>query len=229
MRGGSQGVKNKNYRLINGKPLMYFTIKQALKAKIFDHIMVSTDSKKILKCANSYGADGWFIRPKKLSSNSSSKVPVIQHALREAEKFYDKKFNFIVDLDVTSPLRKVEDIINAYKVFIKKKADILITGCKSRRNPYFNLIEIINNKVQIVKKTKKDIYRRQDAPKTYDMNASIYIWKRKNLTNARGSVLSRKTKGKVVLYEMPDNRSIDIDNELDFRLVEFLLKKEKKW
>ena len=65
MRKGSQGVKNKNYRLINGKPLMYFTIKQAIKAKIFDHIVVSTDSKKMLKIAKSYGADGWFLRPKK--------------------------------------------------------------------------------------------------------------------------------------------------------------------
>ena len=67
MRGGSQGVKNKNFKLINGKPLMYYTIKQAIKSKIFDHIVVSTDSKKILKIAKSYGADGWFLRPKKLA------------------------------------------------------------------------------------------------------------------------------------------------------------------
>ena len=221
MRGGSQGVKNKNYRLINGKPLMYFTIKQAIKAKIFDHIVVSTDSQKILKIAKSYGADGWFLRPKKLSLNTSPKIPVIRHALFQAEKFYNKKFEKIVDLDATSPLRKIEDILNAYNFFIKQKGNILLTGCKSKKNPYFNIIEIINNKVQVVKKLKKNIYRRQDAPKTYDCNASIYIYKRKSLINFK-SLYTNKT----VFYEMPESRSIDIDSELDFKLVEFLLKKK---
>ena len=224
MRGGSQSVKNKNIKLINGRPLMYYTIKQAIKSRIFDHIVVSTDSKKILKIAKSYGADGWFLRPKKLSLNSSQKVPVIRHAFLQAEKFYNKKFETIIDLDVTSPLRKIEDILNAYNFFIKQKGNILLTGCKSKKNPYFNMIEIVNNKAQIAKKLKKNIYRRQDAPKTYDFNASIYIWKRKSLINFK-SFYTNKT----VFYEMPESRSIDIDSELDFRLVEFLLKKEKKW
>ena len=80
MRAGSRGVKNKNYKLINGKPLMYYTIKQAIKSKIFDHIVVSTDSKKILSMAKSYGAEGWFLRPKKFATNKSSKVPATRHA-----------------------------------------------------------------------------------------------------------------------------------------------------
>ena len=83
------------------------------------------------------------------------------------------------------------------------------------------MIEIKNNKVRIVKKLKKNIYRRQDAPKTYDYNASIYIWKRKSLINFK-SFFTNKT----VFYEMPESRSIDIDSELDFKLVEFLLKKK---
>ena len=154
MRKGSQGLKNKNLKLINGKRLMYYTIKQAIKSKIFDNIVVSTDSKKILKYAKSYGADGWFLRSRKLASSTSSKVAAIKHVFMEAEKFYGKKFKFIVDLDVTSPLRKVEDIINAYKFFIKKGGDILITGSKSRHNPYFSIVEIINGKVQKVKDFK---------------------------------------------------------------------------
>ena len=177
MRAGSRGLKNKNFKLINGKPLMYYTIKQAIKSQIFDNIVVSTDSKKILKIAKSYGADGWFLRPKKLALATSPKVPAIKHALLQAEKFYNKKFETIVELEATSPLRKIEDILNAYNFFIKQKGNILLTGCKSKKNPYFNMIEIKNNKVQIVKKLKKNIYRRQDAPKTYDCNASIYIWK----------------------------------------------------
>ena len=147
MRSGSQGVKNKNIKLINGRSLMYYTIKQAIKSRIFDHIVVSTDSKKILRIAKSYGADGWFLRPKKLSLNSSQKVPVIRHALLQAEKFYNKKFETIIDLDATSPLRKTSDILKAYKFFVKQKANILFSGCKSKKNPYFNMIEIVNNKI----------------------------------------------------------------------------------
>ncbi len=146
MRSGSQGVKNKNLKIINGKPLMYYTIKQAIKSRLFEHIVVSTDSKKILKKAKIFGAEGWFIRPKNLATNKSSKIPVLQHALKQSEKHYKKKFNLIVDLDVTSPLRKVEDIINAYKIFIKKKGDILITGTKSKKSPYFNIVEIEKKK-----------------------------------------------------------------------------------
>lgn len=229
-RGGSQGVKNKNLKIINGKPLIYFTINQAIKSKIFDHIMVSTDSKKILKSAKFYGADGWFIRPKKLSSNLSSKVPAIKHALIEAEKFYKKKFEFIVDLDVTSPLRKVEDIKKAYQFFIKKKGDILISATKSKKNPYFNMVEVIKKKIRKVKNTKKFFFRRQDAPKTFDINASIYIWKRKTLINSKFSIkaLEANSKSKAILYEMPANRSIDIDSEFDFKLVNFLLKNKSK-
>ena len=155
MRSGSQGVRNKNMRIINGKPLMYYTIKQAIKSKLFDNIVVSTDSKKILTKAKLCGAEGWFIRPKRLASNTCSKILAIKHALREAEKFYNKKFKFIVDLDVTSPLRRVEDIVSAYKTFIKNKGDILITGAKSKKNPYFNIVEIINKKVKKVKNSKK--------------------------------------------------------------------------
>ena len=111
---------------------------------------------------------------------------------------------------------------------IKNKGDILITGSKSKKNPYFNIVEIINKKVKKVKNSKKKIFRRQDAPKTFDMNASIYIWNRKTLINSKyaNEVLDRGVKRKTVLYEMPESRSIDIDSELDFNLVEFLLKKK---
>lgn len=226
MRGGSKGLKNKNLKIINGKPLMYYTIKQAIKSKIFDKVVVSTDSKKILKLAKSFGAEGWFLRPKKLSSNTSSKVGAIKHAFIEAEKFYDKKFNYIVDLDVTSPLREIKDIINAYKTFINKKGDVLVSGSKSRHNPYFNIVEIKKGKVKKVKEVKKNVFRRQEAPVTYDLNASIYIWNRKTLLKSSIAAIERDAKWKIIFYEMPGNRSIDIDSKFDFKLVEFLLKKK---
>ena len=226
MRGGSKGLKNKNLKIINGKPLMYYTIKQAIKSRIFDKIVVSTDSKKILKYAKSFGADGWFLRPKKLSSNTSSKISAIKHAFIEAEKFYDKKFNFIVDLDVTSPLRNISDITKAYKVFIKKKGDVLISGSKSRHNPYFNIVEIIKGKVKKAKEIKKNIFRRQESPATYDMNASIYIWKRKTILESFHAAIERGKNWKTIFYEMPQDRSIDIDSKFDFKLVEFLLRQK---
>ena len=139
--------------------------------------------------------------------------------------YINKKFKIIVDLDVTSPLRKVEDIVNAYKAFIKNKADALVTGVKSKKNPYFNVVELVNKKVKKVKNINKKIFRRQDAPKTYDLNASIYIYNRKILIDSKLTIkfLEKGEKSKVILYEMPEDRSIDIDSKLDFELVEFLI------
>jgi len=222
MRSGSKGLKNKNMKLINKKPLMYYTINQAIKSRLFNNIVISTNSKKILKKAKYYGAEGWFLRPKRLSSDHSPKVPAIRHALFEAEKHYKKKFDIIIDLDVSSPLRKINDILNAYKHFIKKKADILITGCRSRKNPYFNMVEINKNRLQRVKMLRKKIYRRQDAPQTYDCNASIYIWKKKALINFKTFY-----KAKTVFYEMPESRSWDIDTKFDYKIVQYLLKQKQ--
>jgi len=229
MRGGSQGIKNKNLRLINGKPLMYYTIKQAIKSKIFDKIVFSTDSKKIFKYAKACGAESWFLRPKRLANNKSSKVAAIRHALIETEKYYGKKFNFIMDLDVTSPLRNVSDIVNAHKTFLKKKADFLISGTNSKYNPYFNVFEIVNKKVKKVKILRKKIIRRQEAPITYNANASIYMWKRENLVQSVIEPYTAFPRWNVIFYIMPENRSIDIDSKFDFELVEFLLKKRKGW
>ena len=222
-RGGSKGVKNKNIKLINKRPLISYTIKQAKKSKLFDKIVVSTDSKNIQKCAQKFGAESWFLRPKKLASDQSQKVPVIQHTLRESEKYFKKKFDIIIDLDVSSPLRNIQDIKKALVFFKKKKGEILMSGCKSRKNPYFNVVEITNGKLKRAKVMKKNIFRRQDAPKTYDCNASIYIWKRKSL-------LDFKTfyKSKTVFFIMPESRSWDIDTEFDFKIVEYLLKKNER-
>jgi len=221
MRIGSKGVKNKNLKNMHGKPLMAHTITQAVKSQLFEHIVVSTDSKEIAKVAKEYGAESWFIRPNDLATDQSAKIPVIQHALLESEKYYNKKFNTIVDLDATSPLRAVDDIKNAYSKFISEDADILISASPSRKNPYFNMVEKLNGKVKKVVTTNKPIFRRQDAPKVYDMNASIYFWKRDSLLNSK-TLFTDKTS----LYIMPEERSIDIDTELDWEFVEFLFQKK---
>ncbi len=218
-RSNSQGVKNKNFKKLNGKPLIYYSIKQAQKSKIFSNIVISTDSNKIAKYSNKMGVKCFFKRPKKLSTNKSPKVPAIQHALLESENYHKKKYDIILDLDVSSPLRRVSDIRNSLNLFNKKKASILLTGCKSRKSPYYNVVEIKNKKVKRVKLSRKKIFRRQDTPKTYDLNASIYIWKRNSLINFK-SFYDKKT----IIYEMPQERSFDIDSITDFKIAEVLMK-----
>lgn len=221
-RSGSKGLKNKNIKKINGKNLICFTIEQAIKSKIFDNIVISTDSEKIQKITKKYQnkIGCWFLRSKSLSTDKAPKIPVIKDALKRSEEYFKKKFDYVIDLDPTSPLRLVKDIKIAFKLFKQKKADLLITGCESRKNPYFNMFEIKNKKAKIVKKHKNtSFFNRQSSPKVYEMNASIYIWKRKSLITARKLFLNN-----TIAYIMPYERSIDIDSELDFQFVKKLIK-----
>ena len=94
-RKGSKGIKNKALKLIKNKPLISYTIKQALRSKIFDEVVVSTDSKKIQKIALNFGAKSWFLRPKKLSKDNSSKLLAIKHAFKESEKFLKKNLIYV--------------------------------------------------------------------------------------------------------------------------------------
>ena len=219
-RGGSKGVKNKNIKILNGKSLIYYTIEQAKKTNLFNQIVVSTDSIKIQKIAKKYKANCWFLRKKTLSTDSAAKIPVIQDALLRSEKYFKIKYDYIIDLDPTSPLRSVNDIVLSFQKFISKKADLLITGCEAKKNPYFNMFEIKNNQIKLVKKNNNNFVSRQLSPKVYEMNASIYIWNRKSLLKSKKLFMKN-----MISYIMPYERSIDIDSELDFKLVELLLKK----
>jgi CMP-N,N'-diacetyllegionaminic acid synthase len=220
-RNGSKRLKKKNFKKIFGKPLIYHTINQAIKSKIFDHIIFSTDSEILRKLAIKYGAESWFLRPKKLASDKAAKIPVIRHAVLEAEKKFKTNFDYIFDLDVTSPLRNVSDIKNSFKLFLKSKKDMLISGNKARKNPYFNMVEFKENKsLKLAKQPRRYYVRHQDAPVVYELNASIYIWKKESLFKQVGPFCK-----KTFFYEMPYNKSIDIDNLSDFRMVEFFGKK----
>jgi CMP-N-acetylneuraminic acid synthetase len=219
-RGGSKGVKNKNIKLINGKPLIAHTILQAIECNIFDKIVVSSDSQEILDIAGQYGVDLLVNRPSELANDFISKIPAIRHAVNETEVVFNTNFSLVVDMDPTSPLRNINDIKSAVNLLVEKKISNVITGSPARRSPYFNLVEKIDNeKLILSKKLDKPIFRRQDSPKCYDMNASIYVWKKAALFEFE-TVFNSDTE----LYEMPENRSIDIDNEFDFMIVEYLLK-----
>ncbi|OUX38005.1 MAG: hypothetical protein CBE33_01780 [Candidatus Pelagibacter sp. TMED273] len=216
-RGGSKRLKNKNLKKIFGRPLIYHTIKQAVNSKIFNKIVFSTDSDKLRKMSEKFGAQAWFLRPKKLSDDKAAKMPVIRHAILEAEKKFNYKFDFICDLDVTSPLRKISDIKNSFRKLRSSKQDMLISGNKSRKNPYFNMVQKMGkNSLKLVIKPKEFIVRTQDAPVVYDLNASIYFWKRDACFKQKGPFCK-----KTFFYEMPYSRSIDIDSLSDFKMVEF--------
>ena len=220
-RQGSKRLKNKNFKNLFGKPLITHTIDQAKKSKLFQNIVFSTDSNKLRKIAIKSGAQSWFLRPKKLSDDKAAKMPVIRHALLESEKKFKIKFDYVFDLDVTSPLRDVLDIKKAFKFFLKSGQDMLISGNKARKNPYFNMVEFDNkNQIKLVKNPKKFFVRTQDAPIVYELNASIYIWKRNSCLKQKGPFCK-----KTFFYEMPYSKSIDIDSLSDFKMVEFFGKK----
>ncbi|MFW0713413.1 cytidylyltransferase domain-containing protein [Aliarcobacter butzleri] len=222
-RGGSKGVKNKNIKELNGKPLIAYTIEQAKASGLFQYIVISTDSDDIANVAKEYGAEVFFRRSEEMASDTAGKLDVIKDAFEKSEKYYNKTFDYLIDLDATAPLRIVEDIINSFKQFKEDDNDNLITAMPSRRSPYFNLVEQDKDgKVYLSKKLDSAVIRRQDAPKSYDMNASIYIWKRDIILN-ENSIFLEKTG----LYVMPEERSIDIDNELDFKFVEFFMKERE--
>jgi len=183
---------------------------------------VSSDSQAILQVAKEYGADIVIERPAELATDTAAKLPVIQHCVSEVEKITGLSFKVVTDIDATSPLRTVADLKNSIRLLeAHEHATNLITGAPSRRSPYFNLVEK-NPKgyVQLSKELPSAIVRRQDAPKSFDMNASIYVWKRDTFFNEKSLFTST-----TILYEMPEERSIDIDSELDFEFVSFLAEK----
>lgn len=223
-RGGSKGVKNKNIRNIAGKALIAHSITQALESGLFDYVAVSSDSEEILSVAKEWGSNITIKRPSELSTDSAPKIPVIKHCIEEVEKITNSQFDTFVDLDATSPLRTIYDINESVKLLEGSNASNVITGTPSRRSPYFNLVEInVSGSVVLSKKLEIPVVRRQDAPKCYDMNASIYVWKRNTILNMKETLFFENTK----LFIMPEERSIDIDTELDFKIVDLLLKENR--
>ncbi|NCQ55980.1 MAG: acylneuraminate cytidylyltransferase family protein [Alphaproteobacteria bacterium] len=223
VRGGSKGVPSKNIQNLGGLPLLAHSIRQAQAAGIFQLIAVSSDCEDILKVAQKFGADILIKRPDELATDVAGKLSAIIHCAESVEKMVSQAFELFVDLDATSPLRLPEDIINAVDFLLDSGASNIISGCRARRSPYFNLVERQGNgSVKLAIEKTPPVLRRQDAPDCFDMNASIYAWHRNFFFNST-AVIGSNTH----LYEMPEERSIDIDTSLDFDFVRLLLKKQK--
>jgi CMP-N,N'-diacetyllegionaminic acid synthase len=221
-RGGSKGLKNKNLLPILGKPLIAHTISQAHRSELFDAVAVTSDSKAILEAAQKNGAEHLVRRPDELATDTASIIPVIQHCVQEIEKKMGCTFNTIVDLPTTSPLRLVSEIQQSIERFENSDATNLITGTIARGSPYYNVAELDEDgMVQLSKPSGKTFFRRQDAPKCYKINGAVYIWRRPILFQRTDTIFHERT----ALFEMPEERSFDIDSELDFSIVNMLATK----
>jgi len=220
-RAGSKGITNKNLRILGGVPLIVHTIRQAQACNLFDAIAVSSDSDDILSIASEYGVQHLVSRPCEFATDVAPKIPAIRHCCESVERSFGP-FDFVADLDCTVPYRLVEDIRNAFLLIEESGAPSLISGTIARKSPYFNMVELSSTGVlHISKDVNPPLIRRQDAPRCFDMNASIHIWRRQTLFESDDRIHSD-----TVLYEMPFERSIDIDNEIEFELNEFLMKRD---
>jgi CMP-N,N'-diacetyllegionaminic acid synthase len=209
----------KNLRYLRGKPLLHWTIEQARASRMFAAVAVSSDSEDILEAAREGDVDVAIRRPAELATDAAPKVPAILHAAEEAIRQLGITPDVLVDLDVTSPLRLPKDIVGAVELLERTGATSVITGAPARRSPYFNLVEERpDGTVALSKPLSTAIVRRQDAPRAFDMNASIYVWQLEKFF-AHPAVFYPDTR----LFEMPEERSIDIDSDLDFRIVELLI------
>ena len=215
-RGGSQGVPGKNIRMLQGKPLIVHTIELALAHARLDSVHVSTDSEAIADIARAAGADVPFLRPPELATATAGKLPVIMHLVDSLEE-RGARPDTVVDLDPTSPLRAPADV-DACIDLIDGGAQWVITGYEAEKNPYFNMVELDADGFASLSKTPPGglVLGRQSAPPVFSMNASIYVWQREALSRELWTTRPR-------LHVMPRERSVDIDSEIDFKLVELLM------
>ena len=219
-RGGSKGLPGKNIRPLGGKPLISWAINTAKKVDRISKIVVSTDCDGIARIAKENGAEVPFIRPSDLAKDNSPEWSVWKHALEYLSKNKQMEIDGLVVIPPTAPLRNVDDINNCLDEFEKGKVDIVITVSEAQRNPYFNMI--VNNKdgySSLVIQPESRITRRQDAPVVFDMTTVAYVV-RPQFLNESNSIFS----GRVRSVCIPQERAIDIDTLLDFKVAESLIK-----
>jgi CMP-N,N'-diacetyllegionaminic acid synthase len=220
-RGGSKGVAGKNLRTLLGKPLIAHTIEDAKRSGMFELVAVSSDSAEILETAAAFGADQIIKRPDELASDTAGKSGAIFHAAQEIEKRLGTRFDTFADLDATAPLRTPGDVISAVRQLESGSHSNLFSVCKSRRSPYFNMVEQHADGSVMLVKPNTGFVRRQDVPPTFDMNASIYVWKRGCFMETGARVMNPACG----VFIMDEHSLFDIDEPGDFEIVEFLATK----
>lgn len=223
-RKGSKGVLGKNVREFLSYPISYYTL-SAYSLFLQNYHMedlsftlaVNTDSEELISQLEETKINYVQVERKEtLAGDRVSKIDVVRDSLKEAEKSTLKSFSYVLDMDITSPLRKVMDIHNIIEVMLgSNSADIALSVTDARRNPYFNQLKA-DEEGFLTTVIHSDFIARQQTPPVFDANASLYVYHRNYLTNSDGIFLNAKLIGSV----MEDTGILDIDSEKDFRLLE---------
>ena len=220
-RGGSKGLPGKNIKALCGKPLIAWSIEVAKACSDIDRIVASTDDRKIAEVAKKYGAEAPFIRPVELANDTASTIDVIFHALDWFKEHQDYQPEYILLLQSTSPLRAVEDIRGAIQMLKDKNARAIVSVCETDHHPWWSNTLPENSSMKAFLRPETLNKRRQDLPVFYRLNGAIYLADTDYLYECNG-FLGPYT----FAYNMPKNRSGDIDSALDFKLVALLLREK---
>jgi len=212
-RGGSKGIPKKNIKLLAGKPLIAWTIEEAKKSRYTDRLILSSEDEEIIKVAESYGCEVPFIRPKELALDDTPGIEPVIHAINTLPERYD----YVCLLQPTSPLRKVEDIDKCIEKCIENKTGSCVSITEVDKHPYW-MYEINNEGGLEPLFPDINIVRRQDLPKMYYINGAVYIASTNQILNKK-AFITKNTLG----FIMDKKRSIDIDDEIDFRICNELI------
>lgn len=226
-RGGSKGIPKKNIKDICGKPLICYSIELAntLNLKWKAKVTLSTDDNEIKKIAHDAGLFTNYVRPEFLATDSAGKIDTIKDLLLYEEGLINKKYDYILDLDITSPLRTINDVEEALSSLVQNPEALnLFSVNPAARNPYFNMVEENKNGFYSLVKTNLDgsVITRQSAPKVFELNASFY-WYRRSFFDLN---LKTAITSKSLIYEVK-HICFDLDHPVDFMFMEFLLENNK--
>jgi CMP-N,N'-diacetyllegionaminic acid synthase len=213
-RGESKRLPRKNLLDLNGKPLVAWSIEAGLNSKYIDKVVVTSDDADILNIAKYYGVLS-INRPIELSSDTATTFDAVEHAI-ENIKYYD----YIVLLQPTSPLRTEWHIDKAIEFLINKEADAIVSVCEMDHSPLWsNTLDDTLSMAEFLTKSIKN-KRSQDLDSYYRINGAIYICDTKKLLKEKGFFIENG----IYAFKMDRETSIDIDNEIDFHLVDLILK-----
>ncbi len=222
-RGGSKGIADKNIQPVLGVPLIGYTIDHALRYanKVSADVALSTDGDQIRSIAAEHGLQSDYVRPDDLATDTAGKIAVIRDIVEHKEKRKGKRYDFVLDLDVTSPLRTIQDLDEAYaSIQSDPNALNLFSVNPAHRNPYFNMVEQdADGYYKLSKIPETPILSRQTAPKVYDLNASFYFYRREFFELDYKNAYTERS----LIYEMP-HYCFDIDSQTDFDFLEYQLK-----
>ena len=222
-RGGSKGLPGKNIRNFCGKPLIAWSIEQALSVPEIDRVIVSTDSQEIASVAREFGADVPFIRPAELAGDGSAEWLSWQHALNYLMETEGRVPEALISIPTTAPLRLSSDISSCLEIYKESKFDLVVTVTESNRSPYFNMLEKTGTDFRLVIQHDLTPVRRQDVPQVYDMTTICYV------VNSQFIIKSRSLfDGRIGGHVVPPERSIDIDTILDFKIAEFIYRERSQ-